>query len=317
MTRYFVFCPYFRTGGPEALHQLCGSLRDLNQEAWLWYTDSLCNNQEDRDIIPEYSHYNVKLSPLHDLESIDHSDCVWILPEGMPPDFYQQKRKAQIAVWYLATVSGNPNAIAYQTPALKSALLLAQSDFGYEEIKRACPKHPNIFRLTDYTRESLLHKDEQLRQESRIAQVVFNPSKGIQHTQQIRRFLPDIRFVPVRNMDLAMLKDLGLKSSLYIDFGHHPGKDRLPRELASLGSNVITGDEGVAASNIDLPIGRWKMRRRDGVIYDYSYIANKIRFALADQRNIFDELSAYRSVIRNEKQTFFSEVQAFIDATLK
>lgn len=44
------------------------------------------------------------------------------------------------------------------------------------------------------------------------------------------------------------------KSKVYIDFGNHPGKDRIPREAAISGCIVITGKRGAAAFAEDVCI---------------------------------------------------------------
>ena len=41
---------------------------------------------------------------------------------------------------------------------------------------------------------------------------------------------------------------------IYIDFGHHPDKERLPREAAIHGCIVITGLCGSAANSQDVPL---------------------------------------------------------------
>lgn len=44
------------------------------------------------------------------------------------------------------------------------------------------------------------------------------------------------------------------ESMVYIDFGNHPGKDRIPREAALRNCIVMTNKSGSAANDIDIPI---------------------------------------------------------------
>ena len=44
------------------------------------------------------------------------------------------------------------------------------------------------------------------------------------------------------------------QAKVYIDFGEHPGKDRIPREAAMCGCCVITNRNGSAANNVDVQI---------------------------------------------------------------
>lgn len=44
------------------------------------------------------------------------------------------------------------------------------------------------------------------------------------------------------------------ESMIYIDFGEHPGKDRIPREAAMRDLIVITGRDGAAVNDVDVSI---------------------------------------------------------------
>ncbi|MCX7738527.1 MAG: hypothetical protein N2Z80_03840 [Hydrogenothermaceae bacterium] len=48
--------------------------------------------------------------------------------------------------------------------------------------------------------------------------------------------------------------DILKKAKVYIDFGNHTGKDRIPREAAMLECCVITGRRGIAKYREDVPI---------------------------------------------------------------
>ncbi len=85
--------------------------------------------------------------------------------------------------------------------------------------------------------------------------VLFNPQKGILkiveliagsdyriHCQALRGFTPD------------GMREVMQKAKVYIDFGNHPGKDRIPREAALCGYCVVTNRSGSARNSIDVPI---------------------------------------------------------------
>ena len=42
----------------------------------------------------------------------------------------------------------------------------------------------------------------------------------------------DLRWVPLIGMTTEEMRSCMSKSKVYIDFGNHPGKDRIPREAA-------------------------------------------------------------------------------------
>lgn len=55
-------------------------------------------------------------------------------------------------------------------------------------------------------------------------------------------------------MTPEQVQELLASAKIYIDFGEHPGKDRLPREAILSGCVVITGRRGAAANDVDYNI---------------------------------------------------------------
>jgi hypothetical protein len=64
----------------------------------------------------------------------------------------------------------------------------------------------------------------------------------------------DIRVIAVEKMSRDDVVNTLGRAKLYIDFGDHPGKDRLPREAAALGCCVLVNRRGSAANDQDIPI---------------------------------------------------------------
>ena len=101
--------------------------------------------------------------------------------------------------------------------------------------------------------------------------------------------------------------NLLLKSKVYIDFGTHPGKDRIPREAAMCGCCVITGKRGSAKYYEDVPL-------RDDFKFDdkeenIDKIIDKINLCLEnyeEQNKNFDE---YRKGIIGEEEKFEEDIK--------
>ncbi len=68
--------------------------------------------------------------------------------------------------------------------------------------------------------------------------------------------MPGWTFVPLENMSKQEVRALMQQSRYYIDFGHHPGKDRLPREAAASGCVVLTLRAGAAQFFDDVPLAQ-------------------------------------------------------------
>ncbi len=123
----------------------------------------------------------------------------------------------------------------------------------------------------------------------------------------IARAGSEIDFVPIMNMTNAEVKDLLLHSRVYIDFGEHPGKDRIPREAAIMGLCVITGKRGAAANDQDVFIpDSFKFDEKEA---DLDIITDRIRFCLDNYDEAIADLADYRTRITSEKALFSAEVR--------
>jgi hypothetical protein len=92
--------------------------------------------------------------------------------------------------------------------------------------------------------------------------VVYNPAKGIHYTNEIiRRAGQTLQIVPIGKGPNGQVRMTGTevtnllhRAKVYIDFGPHPGMDRLPREAALAGCIVLTNRDGAAGYDVDVPL---------------------------------------------------------------
>jgi hypothetical protein len=96
--------------------------------------------------------------------------------------------------------------------------------------------------------------------------------------------------------------DLMSESKVYIDFGNHPGKDRIPREAAICGCCVLTNLLGSAGFYTDIPIPNR---------YKFSENYAEVKRALDLIQTIFKyyeesikDFDIYKRQIKNEKIIF-------------
>jgi hypothetical protein len=91
------------------------------------------------------------------------------------------------------------------------------------------------------------------------------------------------------------------RSKVYIDFGHHPGKDRFPRESAILKNCVITNTRGSSDFYNDVPLD--PSYKTDNI----ELVGPLIRDCLQNFDKHLDNFSMYRSIIKNEKDEFYNQ----------
>ncbi len=327
-TKIFVFCVAgVVTGGAELLHQLVDVINRNHGNAYIVYV----GRREKR--IPEaYSQYLIKVA-----DSIeDEENNIVVIYEG----YYEAAftcRKAQIVLWWLSVdhyfiynrhtfpellryqltypqkfetrefLSMCKNAILHpknrislrKLRKLNVACNAYQSEYAYNFLKQN--GFDNLYPLKDYINSDNF---EGVYPEKREDIVIFNPKKGYEFTKRLMRAAPDINWVPIQNMTRLQVIDLMRKAKVYIDFGYHPGKDRLPREAAGNGCCIITNKLGSAAyKDVDIP-----MQYKHGQSKrEVNIIVNQIRFILSHFDVVSKDYSHYRENISKEKAEFVND----------
>jgi hypothetical protein len=296
----YVLCPAgVVTGGPEALHQLVDALRSIGKRAFIsYYPLGRCHRTD-----PHYEIYNVEQA-----EPRDVATALIVFPEvetDRAPTFLQAGR----AIWWLSVdhYTSKHNAFDDQSAIpghVRHCHHLSQSHYAARFLARHNMKEEALcgYVATDY----LLSENEigRLQKEDIIA---FNPSKGFDLTRELMCLDIPGNWVPIENLQRAGVRELLRRAKLYVDFGNHPGRDRIPREAAISGACVITGRRGSAAFNEDLPIPcEWKLdESAPGFKRRFEELARQI---LRSHASNVDRLKQYRNKIRSEKDAFFAAI---------
>lgn len=264
--RVLILCPGNAiTAGPEAIHQL---VFDLNR---LGCNSSIVYFPYDRAFSTPgpYKKYNVPVSNYQDLR-----DELIIFPEIITT-YALKVKNAKAAIWWMSVNNytcnryGNPirdkfryfkNFLKGLRPigglsALKRLEHFAQSYYALDFLKK---NSIDAKLLSDpipfYTENSYLESLKNISDIQRKNIILYNPNKGGSINKQLIEHFKYFNFFPLVGYDRKELADIFLSSKLYIDFGHHPGKDRLPREAAIHGCCVITGLYGSASNPYDVNI---------------------------------------------------------------
>jgi len=322
LRRILVVCPGNAvTGGPEALHQLVDAMRRAGHPAFIVYWPP----GRTFEVPPPYAQYDAPQAPYEDLPGE-----LIVFPEVMPSDALKV-RQAEAALWWLSLDNflcrKNVNPLRDWSQYWKRALRgqrpwngarglhrlrhLSQTEHATAYL-RACGIEPeplidyiNLDHFVDQTPALIAGKQNR---------ILYNPTKGKAFVDRLRAARPDWDFQPLKGLDRDQLSELLDASRLYVDFGHHPGRDRLPREAASHGCCIVSGRLGSAGNDIDLPIpARYKFDTRAPDFVERA--VPLMESILANFETHHRAFESYREWVRAEYGIFDEQVRAVLSAT--
>ena len=127
----------------------------------------------------------------------------------------------------------------------------------------------------------------------------------------IDRLKQEFRVVALAGMGREQLRDTLLDARLFVDFGHHPGKDRVPREAALCGAIPVVRRVGAACFPEDVPLPE-ALLPATPLFLDGDALAGHLRAILHEADHWQAVLEEYRALIRQEKAVFEQEIRALI-----
>lgn len=316
--KIYVLCPpKIKTGGTELLHQLVYKLNGIGKESFLVYTTK---NKTEECTPNDFKKYINNYKYIDEIE--DEKENTIVVPETYI-EYIKNIKNAQKMVWWLSVdnyikrysvfynIKNGFYRIAFNNIFSGRIFLknifkkydyhLCQSHYAINFLKKYKIEN-NVMYLSDYINKTYLTLKFNIDNKENI--VLYNPKKGIKYTNRIRKlFNEDIKWLPIENMTTEQVKETLLKSKVYIDFGHHPGKDRFPREAAMCGCCVITGKKGSAAFWDDVPI---ETKFDDKT--DLNVIREKIEDCIYNYEKNIHNYDKYREMILNEEKKFEEDI---------
>lgn len=307
------------TAGPEAIHQLASDLIRLGHNAAIVYFPF---SREFKTPSP-YIKYQVPIVRYRDLEGE-----LFIFPE-IVTTYALKICNAQAAIWWMSV--NNYTCIRYGyawrdklrylknvfkglrpiggMKSLKPLKHFAQSYYALDYLRshgitgQLLSDPIPIYTTNDY----LKTLPEKYLKANRSNIILFNPHKGRKVIDALISYFPNWYFFPLSGLNREQLAKKFFESKLYIDFGHHPGKDRLPREAAIHGCCVITSLYGSASNIIDVNIPpAYKIDPRAKLFFDA--FRERVDLIFSDFEKCFFEFSKYREIISQEQVDFERQI---------
>lgn len=147
-------------------------------------------------------------------------------------------------------------------------------------------------------------------------QIAYNPGKGAEEyapavVEKIKKLCPDTEFIPIKGMTVAQVKETLLTSKVYLDFGFFPGPEKLVKEAALCGCNIITSDRGAAKNDKDILIPQdFKFNMET---HPYAEIAELAKNMLEKYEEYNKLFAPYVEKIKTLNSNFERDVIAFVD----
>ena len=300
-TKIYICCPSNQTaGGIESLHQAAHKLRSLRIDARMYFYPNVSNPT----IQPPYKKYRPVTTDFID----DSDDNVLIIPEIFIDPLLDQFKKINKIIWWLST----ENFLLQTTVGQPGLDFIIERPF----LNLVQSEHTRNYLLAHNVAvhgylsghiNSVFLKEGGKEIKKTSNDILYNPKKGFEFTSQIIAAMPESIWRPIENMTPHQIKKALAAGKVYVDFGNHPGRDRLPREAALMKCCIITGKRGTAAFYEDVPIpAEFKF---DEATTDIKCIVEKIGSCLSDYDNQIQHFKAYQETVSNEEKRMVMDLK--------
>lgn len=307
------------------MHQLSASLLALGQLCSMaYYGDQcsvavdqtgqlVCNNQLPSAFVEAYQPYQ----PVHcDRIPLD-SDTLCVFPEAKAGLAFSWKHSPK-AIWWLSVDNfklTHPHLLNSSTLRKlfedESILHLYQSSYAHDFLRSHGAR--TVRPLYDYTSSCYSECNPQDYSSQKTVDFAFFPKKGKQLADKfLQTGAQDLSRIAIEGMNQSQVKQALASSRLYVDFGHHPGKDRVPREAACMGNILFLHDQGAASFFEDHPLhSDYIFTSLD--VHNGSLLS-KVQQVLSDPDLHFKRQAQYRHRVKMEREEFDWQVKAIFGA---
>lgn len=283
-------CPVnWVTGGTEALHQLAHVINGCGGIANICYYNEKSYAIDAATPLP-FKIYNIKKTT----KISDSSDSAIIFPESKTI-WIDEFKSLKKYIWWLSVNNSDRTSKHYFKR--EDITHLYQSAYAKDYLIKNGVK--NISPLSDYTCLPSI-KQHKNRLGIAINYTKIHPS----YQPIINAIKENFEVTELKNLSKWKVLKLFSTVDLYIDFGGFPGKDRMPREAALMGANVVLSNLGSAGYEKDFP-----------GLKDYKFSADEKGLIMKQIHRIFNEPLNEKSqeVFNNFKKSLKSEFEIFVN----
>jgi hypothetical protein len=322
-----IFCPEVKTGGPEALHQLGYQIARHGGNAQVVYYAPFSRVELDGDILrchcdgSPMPDYFAQYHPQVATETKLGPNTMIVFPEPLVNLAVASKLPCQRALWWLSIDNALSN-LQMMEDNLRRDLFADASlvHFYQSDYARSFLQAKGVARylpLSDYIDQEFVYRSrmtsETVLMRNRGNQVCFFPNKGgalaDRFIEQARCRAHRIVLVPICDMTKQQVRNALFNAKIYIDFGHHPGKDRMPREATTAGTVVLLHAAGAAKCFPDHPLRAEYLFTEEDVAS--GCLLERVEMILDDPEPHSSAQNFYRNTVLMEPERFDLEVRSF------
>jgi hypothetical protein len=282
-TKIYILIPHqCEAGGVESLHQLSDKMLKLGFNCFTLYRKDGGGYYLNGTPM-SYKEYSVAET----LNLEDNFDNIVIVPEVWTC-VLDEIKKAKKVIWWLSVDNnlGSPEG-KFNKWEDKSYYHLCQSFYAKKYVeKNGCVG----FYLNDYI-NSFFFEDNSLQKKDII---LYNPAKGMDFTSKIILNMRDYNFIALKGFNRATLMSFLKSSKLYIDFGNHPGMDRIPRESVINNCCLITSKIGSSIFDINIE-DKFKLEK------NVEEVSNMIKECINNYESNIFKFNSYKKHILNQE----------------
>lgn len=324
--KIYILCPAnHKTGGTELLHQFANELTKNGKKAYISYYFEGKNFDKKNPTPDAFKQYHFLPCSEGDIENNEnnlvivpevcigklkkHFNCVTAIWWLSVDNFYKHQSIKSIKKNFgiLSSIKHIVIGDLYDDKILKKVdYHFYQSYYAKDFLIKNGIDENKTYYLSDYINDIYLNLKPDFNKENIV---LYNPKKGIEFTNKLINFSKNIKWVPIINMTNDQVRNILCRAKVYVDFGNHPGKDRIPREAAISGCCIITSMNGSARFQEDVPIDKsYKFEDEDENI---EKIIEKINYIFDNYEDVSKEFYSYKEFISNEKESFENDVKKY------
>ncbi|MFW8592889.1 hypothetical protein [Cribrihabitans neustonicus] len=240
------------------------------------------------------------------------ADSHFVVPEIWPElaDTLVRLGCPNVYFWWLS-VDNFPLTQLHQLYAqrvIRDCRHLCQSEYAAQFVRGQGAA--SVSMLSDYIELDEIPDPKPLA--ARSYDIAYLPNKATGAEPLIHHLKERFNVIALQNMAREKVVSVLADTKIFLDFGPHPGKDRVPREAALCGCIPVVRKAGAANFPEDVPLPE-SLLVGTALFFEPEALTQRIQAILGQEQGYADSLRDYRTGIRNEKTVFEGELRALLD----